>query len=231
MDDVIPFDWARMLMGDAPPLFLLEIIFRTLAIWLWTAVLLRWIGGRSISQLSIVEFLLVIALGSAVGDSLFYPDVPLIHAMLVILMIVLLDKALDIAIRRWPGSKRVIDGQPVEVLRDGRILCDGMAARELGTLELMEMLRMKGVENLGSVRSAYLEPSGEVSLFPADPPRDGLAIVPPVEIARPPAPGPGETPCCLNCGALAATADTPCAGCGHGRFTRAMPAPACKGGG
>ncbi|MFT4152001.1 MAG: DUF421 domain-containing protein [Paracoccaceae bacterium] len=225
-----PFDWQRMLLGDAPPLFLAEILVRVLVIWLWTAVLLRWIGGRSIAQMSIVEFLLVIALGSAVGDALFYPEVPLLHAMLVILLIVLLDKAVDTAIRRWPGTKSVIDGEPVEVLRDGTILCDGMQAHEMGALELMEMLRLKGVENLGALRFAYLEPSGEISLFPADPPRPGLRIVPPVELARPGPPGPGEAPCCLNCGKVADHRPERCDACGGDRWTAAVDAPPCKAG-
>lgn len=221
MDEIIPFDWHRMLLGDAPPLFLLEILFRVTVMWLWAAVLLRWIGGRSISQMSIVEFLLVIALGSAVGDPMFAPDVPLTHGMLVILLVVLLDKGLDAAIRRWPKAKTFVDGRPVEVLRDGRILCDGLMARGLGTLEVMEMLRLQGVENLGNLRRAYLEPSGELSLFRFDSPRPGLAIVPPVELTDPPPPGPDDQPCCLNCGDLPAVAGDVCDCCGEDRWTRA----------
>lgn len=228
MDTIIPFDWARIFLGDAPPLFLLEIIFRVIVIWLWTAVLLRWIGGRSISQMSIVEFLLVIALGSAVGDALFYPEVPLLHAMLVILLIVLLDKAVDICIRRWPHTKSAIDGQPVEVLRDGVILCDGVKSIQMSTLELMEMLRLRGVENLGSLRLAFLEPSGEVSLFGADKPQPGLCIVPPVELGRLSPPAPGKAACCANCGLVAPRAAPDCPACGGADWTVATDAPPCK---
>ena len=85
MDEpVVAFDFGRMFLGDEPPLFLLEIVLRTVVIYVYTLVLIRWIGSRSIGQLSLVEFLLVIALGSAVGDAMFYPDVPLIHCMIVI---------------------------------------------------------------------------------------------------------------------------------------------------
>jgi uncharacterized membrane protein YcaP (DUF421 family) len=222
VDQIIPFDWHRMLWGDAPIWFMLEVAFRVLVIWLWTAVLLRWIGGRSIAQLSIVEFLLVIALGSAVGDAMFYPDVPLVHAMLVILLVVSFDKLIDVALRRWSGAKAVIDGRPVEVLRDGRILCDGLQARRLNVLELMELLRLKGVENLGSLRLAYLEPSGELSLFKADPPRPGLAIVPPVELSNLPAAQAGQTICCGSCGQISTNDTVPCPECGETAWTFAQ---------
>lgn len=180
METVVPFDLQRMILGDQPPLFLAEILFRIAVIWPWTMLLLRWIGGRSISQLSLVEFLLVIALGSAVGDSLFYPDVPLVHAMLVIFVIIAIDKLVDQAIRLFRPAKGIFDGQPVEVLRDGVIHMSARGTRQIGNLELMELLRLKGVENLGSVRCAYMETSGALSVFAADPPRPGLRIVPPV---------------------------------------------------
>jgi uncharacterized membrane protein YcaP (DUF421 family) len=77
-----------MLWGDEPPLFLLEIVFRTMVIYGYTMALMRWLGSRTIGQLSSIEFLLVIALGSAVGDAMFYPDVPLLHAIAVITVVV-----------------------------------------------------------------------------------------------------------------------------------------------
>ncbi|NUB44674.1 DUF421 domain-containing protein [Fertoebacter nigrum] len=211
--EIIPFDLHRMFIGDAPPLFLLEIAARTLLIYLYTLLLLRWVGGRSVAQLSIVEFLMVIALGSAVGDSLFYPDVPLLHAMLVITLVVLFDKAIDAANRRFRKVKRVIDGQPVAVVEDGHILCDGIATRRIGTMELMELLRMQGIENMGQVRVAYLEASGQLSVFQADQPQPGLAIVPPVEFGFPP-PVAGQPSCCANCGLILESHGTdPCPAC------------------
>lgn len=223
------FDWNRMFWGDAPPLFALEILLRVAVILLWTAILLRWIGGRSISQLSIVEFLLVIALGSAVGDSLFYPEVPLAHAMLVILAVVLVDKGVDIAIRRWAKAKAVIDGTPVPVVEQGHILGDGTSRQQIGNTEVMEMLRLKGVCNLGAVEHAYLEPSGSLSLFKADPPRLGLRIVPPPELGPLPPPRAGQAACCGNCGWLMPAqadlgppdAQIPCPACAARHWTRA----------
>ena len=221
MDRIAAFDWTRLFIGDEPPLFLLEIVFRIAVIWPWTMVLLRWIGGRSISQLSLVEFLLVIALGSAVGDALFVPEVPLLHAMLAILVVVMLDKLVDMAIRRYRLAKRLIDGHPVEVVRDGIIQTGGLAALKIGNPELMELLRLKGVENLGSVRRAYLEPSGQVSVFRAEPPRPGLPIVPPPELGQGEE---GATGCCCNCGRAAEGAG-PCGNCGFRLRLPAEPAP------
>lgn len=99
----------------------MEIAFRTVFIYLYTLILIRWIGSRSIAQLSLVEFLLVIALSSAVGDAMFYPDVPLVHGLIVITLVVLLDKGLAYIVARNPVLEDVIEGKSVEVVRDGVI--------------------------------------------------------------------------------------------------------------
>lgn len=215
MDQTVPFDLERMLWGSEPILFYLEIAVRTLVIWVWTVVLLRWVGGRSISQMSVVEFLLVIALGSAVGDAMFYPDVPLTHAMLVILLVVLADKAIDIAFRKWSRAKRLVDGTPSEVVSHGHIRKAGLDEQGVGATEVKELLRLKGVRNLGQVELAYMEPSGGLSVFPFSRPRPGLAIVPPQELDKATGPEVASPACCATCGLRWEYGHCACPECGE----------------
>jgi uncharacterized membrane protein YcaP (DUF421 family) len=164
--------------------------------------------------MSIIEFLLVIALGSAVGDAMFYPDVPLLHAMLVILMVVLADKGIDIAFRKWSRAKRLVDGTPTEVLRDGYIRQTGLDEQGVGATEVKELLRLKGVRNLGQVEFAFMEPSGALSVFPFPHPRPGLPIVPPRELRPSRAPDASAPSCCANCGLLRESSHPTCPECG-----------------
>ncbi len=186
-EPVIAFDFGRMFFGDEPPLFLLEIAIRTVVIYVYTLVLIRWIGSRSIAQLSLVEFLLVIALGSAVGDAMFYPDVPLVHCIVVITVVVLLDKALSYMVARNPRFEDVIEGKSVEVVRNGVIRHRALEGLNFGHDELFEQLRLKNVEHLGQVRAAYLETNGMLSVFTAIPgsERPGLSIDPPWDVREP----------------------------------------------
>ena len=231
MDDpVTPFDLGRMFFGDHPPLFYAEIAFRTVVIYAYTLALIRWIGGRSVAQLSMVDLLLVIALGSAVGDATFYADVPLLQAMLVITLIVGLNKLLDTLIERSDRAKRIIDGRTIEVARNGRILCDGLRRRDLSPLEIKSMLRVAGVANLGQVESAYLEAGGGLSVFRCAAPVPGLPLVPPMDVAPlPPLDGGDDAACCSNCGAVRdpaqVRADTVCDQCGRSQWTPARLAP------
>lgn len=180
-EPAVAFDLVRMFFGKDPPLFYLEIVVRTAIIYLYALLLLRWIGSRTIAQLSTVEFLLVIALGSAVGDATFYPDVPLLHALLVVTCVVLLDKAIGWLIYHFQFFKVAIDGRPAEVVRGGVIDLPNLSGRDLSVEELHEMLRLAGISNLGDIDFAYVEASGQLSIFRRPEPALGLPIVPVLE--------------------------------------------------
>ena len=186
-EPVTAFDLGRMFFGDEPPLFLAEIAIRTIIIYVYTLLLIRWIGSRSIGQLSLVEFLLVIALGSAVGDAMFYPDVPLIHCMVVITMVVLLDKFLTLLVSRSPVLEDAIEGKSIEVVRDGLICWKELERMNVGHDELFEQLRLNKIERLGEVRGAYFETNGLLSVFKARTEKgpESLSIMPPWDVSKP----------------------------------------------
>ncbi len=234
MDDpVVPFDLVRMFLGTEPTLFYLEIVFRTCLIYAYALAMIRWVGGRGIAQMSTVEFLLVIALGSAVGDAMFYPQVPLLHAMLVITVVILINKGLDVLIFRFRPVEMAIDGQTTEIIRDGVIDTGMLRRKKIGQSELFDSLRQQNYRNLGEVRRGYLETSGKITTFPQDP-VPGLPIEPPWEVEPPVSIGPrrrieeGAQLGCMDCGwALPDQSEvTPaeCGNCGGTVWTRLLTA-------
>ena len=208
-DPIVPFDLSRMFLGDQPALFHAEIIVRTVLVYAYAFALVRWIGGRTVAQLTTVEFLLVIALGSAVGDPMFYPDVPILHALATITVIVLLNKGLDLLAQRSDWAEKKINGLPIVLVSDGRLLHENMRIGSLGRSELFKVLRLNGVSNLGELRLVVQEANGDISCFRHDEPRPGLPIVPPEELIgelgrEDLAPLGESTPrrACLRCGAV-----------------------------
>lgn len=227
---VIPFDPERMLFGSEPALFYLEILVRIILVYTFALLLVRWVGSRSLSQLSVVEFLLVVALGSAVGDPLFYPEVPVLHALLAIAGVVVINKCIDRIMLRSRAAQRRMDGTPVDLIRDCHLMIENAARRNLAPAEIFEQLRLDGICNLGEVEAAYIEPNGEISVFRRDIPRRGLPIVPPTEFfdgvyEKTCAPG----LCCGVCGRMPATSVGPCPGCGK-RAWRPAAGPEDTGG-
>ena len=170
MDSVTPFDWHRMFIGDEPPLFFLEILFRVVVIYLFAAVCLRFMGKRGQRQLSPFEFVVVIALGSATGDAMFYPDVPILYAWVVIAAVVGLSSLVAKA-QLW--SVRIntfLEGTPRPLVWEGRVLDDNVRRENLRPDEFLGMLREAGIEQTGDVHYVFLERSGNIGYVTNDDP-------------------------------------------------------------
>lgn len=165
MEPVTPLDWQRMFFGNEPPLFFLEIVIRVVLIYLFAVLVLRFMGKRGNLALTPFENVVIIALGSAVGDTMFYPEVPILYAWLVVAVVVLLDNVLATAQVRFRRVNTFVEGNPRLMIREGEVLEDSLKQTRLRRDEFFAMLREQEVTNTGEVRYAFLERSGQVGLF------------------------------------------------------------------
>ena len=182
------FDLYRIFLGDQPPGFFLEIMFRTVVMYLYVLLLLRLLGKRGMGQLSPFEFTIIIALGSAVGDPMFYPEVPLLHGLAAVTLVVAMTRFVTYLSNRSESVEKFLEGQPCCVVQDGVLNLKSIDEERFSREELFMLLREKGVSQLGQVRRAYVEPSGGVSAFrwPDDRAKPGLPIIPPYDELTPP---------------------------------------------
>lgn len=166
MENIKPFDWHRIFIGrENDALFILEIGFRVAFIYLFAVLLMRFMGKRGNRSLSMFENVLIIALGSAIGDSMFYPKVPLVYACMVIVVIVSISRYLQYLQIRVKKVNTFLDGKPVVLIKNGKIEESGLKITRIREEELYGMLRVGGVRNLGEVECAILERTGDLSIF------------------------------------------------------------------
>lgn len=173
-------DWHRIFFSDYPYKFFIEILIRTPLMFLAVVIILRLTGKRGVQQLSIFEMVMIITLGSAAGDSMFYHDVGLFHALAVFIIILLIYRVLIFFIAKSAKMERLLEGQPIYLLRDGRMCLDEIDNDELGADEFFGELRGQNVEHLGQLRYVILEDTGKLSVFFCAPEevRPGLPILP-----------------------------------------------------
>src|SRR5688572_17234972 len=81
------FDWERILFNETPVNFLLEVALRSTIMFLMLLIVLKLAGKRGVKQLSIFEMVIIISLGSAAGDPMFYEDVGIVHALVVFVIV------------------------------------------------------------------------------------------------------------------------------------------------
>lgn len=208
MQDYTFLDWQRIFLGDVPWLFTIEVLLRTGLMYGYALGVMRLMSKRGGSELSPFSLVIIIAMGSSVGDPMLYPDVPLLHGFAVLTAILIMERVLAEVTQRSSKAEAFVHGVPHEVIKHGRLDLEGISIESLSREELFAELRVAGVEQIGQVRQAYLEESAKMSvfLFPPDQVKPGLPIVPPWDIARPTSYGPGDSApadgyyACADCG-------------------------------
>ena len=165
MESATPFDWHRIFVGDEPTLFYAEIIFRVVFVYTYSVLMVRLMGKRGSAYLSPLENVVIIALGSAVGDSMFYPEIPLTYACLVVTVIVGLSRLMADWQRRSADFNDFMDGKPLLIVQDGTLIGAAVKQARMREDEVLALLRLRDIEDLAEVRLAWFERSGEISIF------------------------------------------------------------------
>lgn len=163
--DVNVFDWHRILLGPPPPWFLLEIVFRVLMIFLLLMLVVRLMGKRGQRDLSPMQNVLLIALGSAAGDAMLYPDVPLTYAALILIGATVATVTLEWVSEHWQPMRDYLESRPRVLVRNGEVDFEALRKERTTRRELYAELRMKGASSLSQVDAAILEVTGDVSVF------------------------------------------------------------------
>lgn len=177
---------TRILLGTeetAKAIFYLEVVFRTTMMYVYTVFLARMVGQGGLGQLGPFEFVLVIAVGSAAGDPMFYPDIGLLQGILVITVVIVLHRLMAYVLARHSRIEAAIEGQPLLVVENGAIRAEALGSGTFTERELLTLLRLSGVRDVGEVECAYLEPQGRLSVFRAEHPQARRSTLPDREVA------------------------------------------------
>lgn len=224
-DQLKPLDWQRILFGQNPDWFVLEIIGRALFIYVILLTCMRLMGRRVASQMGITELAVLITLGAAVGVPMQALERGVLPALAILTLAVLVLRGLNWAAAHSSKVELLTQGDVIAVVEDGRLLLHHMEKVALSREKLFAVLRAKGVEHLGQVRRVYMETSGQFSVFLNQEPEVGLLIMPAFDARiRALAPKPGDRWACLSCGHVVShepEPGDPCRRCGHHDWTEA----------
>lgn len=174
------FTWKELLLGGEDWSFLPETILRTLIMFIIILTSLRILGKRGVKQLSVFELVVIIGLGSAAGDPMFYKDVGILPAIIVFSIVVGLYSLVTYSIGKNKKFERLVEGKPVCLIKHGVFSIENFEKEILGADEFFAELRMQSVSHLGQVEEAIEESSGNISIFfyPDEEVKYGLPVMP-----------------------------------------------------
>lgn len=155
----------KILIGDEEWAFIPEIMLRTFFMYIVVLVSLRVLGKRGVKQLSIFELVVIISLGSAAGDPMFYKEVGVISAVAAFIVVIIGYKITSYLLNKSKKFETLIEGSCTCLIEHGRFTIENFKKEPLAQDEFFAELRLKNISHLGQVKLAILETTGSISVF------------------------------------------------------------------
>ncbi|MDZ5471613.1 DUF421 domain-containing protein [Bacillus sp. 31A1R] len=140
-----------------------QIIFRAIIAFFVLLIWCRLLGKKLIAQVTFFDYVAGITIGSVAANMMLNVNISLWVGVAGLSMFCLLALVLD-----WLGVKsykvrKVGDGEPLLIIKQGKILEEAMKKGRLNMDNLLFMLRKKNIFYLDEVELAYFETDGTIS--------------------------------------------------------------------
>ena len=143
----------------------MDVVIRAAIVYLVLLVILRITGKRSMAQVTIFDFILLLIISEAVSEALVGEDPSLTAAALIVTTLVLLDRVSDYFTWRLPRFKPILESAPVVPVEHGRPLRDTMDRERISDDDILSSAReTQGLESMDQIKWAVLETSGTISI-------------------------------------------------------------------
>jgi hypothetical protein len=117
---------------------------------------LRVTGKRGVKQLSLFELTIILSLGSAAGDAMFYQDVALLHVLVVFAVVILLYLGFNRLTEQSSKAERWLEGHPSCIIEKGILNMEAFKKENLFFQELFSELRQQHIEHLEQIKNCIL---------------------------------------------------------------------------
>jgi uncharacterized membrane protein YcaP (DUF421 family) len=140
---------------------------RAVVIFFYGLVMLRLSGRRTFAQLSAVDLILSIIVGSNLSRAMT-GGVPFWGTLASVAVLVALHLILAYAVAKSPAFATWIEGDAVLLAKDGAMREAARLRCKISLADIEESLREHGLDGLGELsrtRKLMLEPSGKISII------------------------------------------------------------------
>ena len=146
----------------------MDIVLRAAFAFVFVFLITRVVGKRELSSLEPFDLILLIVLGDLIQQGVTQSDYSVTGLILAGTTIALLQVAASYASYRFKAVRPVLDGEPMVLVEDGRVLERNLVRERITRDELAVAARLNQIDSLDRVRWAVLETSGQISFIPKE---------------------------------------------------------------
>lgn len=145
----------------------MNVVIRVLGVYIFLLIIMRFAGKRSLAQMTMFDFVLLLILSETTQQALVGNDYSLTKSFLAILLLVSAEVGLSILKHKVPAVEKWLDGTPTIIVQNGKMLKDRTDWSRIDEQDILAAAREShGLERMDQIKYAVLETSGTISIIP-----------------------------------------------------------------
>ena len=145
----------------------MDSVLRGLAVYVILLVVFRISGKRTLSQVTTFDFVLLLIIAEVTQQALLGQDYSITNFVLLVVTLLGLDIALSLLKQHFPRLDRLLEGQPLIIVENGRPLRDRMGKARVDEEDVLTAARhLHGLERMEQIKYAVLERNGGITIIP-----------------------------------------------------------------
>lgn len=145
--------------------FVLVLILRAFILYIFIIVLMRIMGKREIGQLQPFELAITLIIADLIVIPMENTGVPLINGIIPVLVITFSQMLFSYLTVKNERIQQLMSGTPTVMIRNGKLIEQNLVSQNYNITELLEQLRLNGVNKIQDVECAMLETNGQLSVI------------------------------------------------------------------
>lgn len=142
-----------------------ELIFTTFFSYFYMVMILRFLGKKELSQLTVLDLIVFLVISELITLSIGDDQLSIFHSIVAVLVIVITDKICSYISLKSKRFKKLFEGQPTYIVYQGKLDQQKLIKLNYSVNDLCHHLREEGVGSLSDVQFAVLETDGKLSVI------------------------------------------------------------------
>lgn len=125
-------------------------------------------GKREVGELSLMDLVIFVMIAEVASFAIDNPQRMLFESILPMILLLLIQLGTSYWSLKSKKIRDLIDGDPSVIIRNGEIIESEMRKQRYNLDDLFQQLREQQIGSIQDVSYAFLEPSGNLSVFKHD---------------------------------------------------------------
>jgi uncharacterized membrane protein YcaP (DUF421 family) len=143
----------------------LHVIVSSAVVYIFIIIAIRIFGKKELAQLSVLDLVFVLLISNAVQNAMVGSDTSLPGGLIAAVTLFILNFLFKYLLFRFGKLSRILEGEPVVLVSEGKINDKNLRRLRITTNELLEAIREHGVQGIHEVNLAMMEVDGNISIL------------------------------------------------------------------